>query len=153
MFDPCQRLWHPSSQEIWNIVSVRPCRRFLASLPLIWSIGFVASIFSGDFVLVGGKETTCPADLIHVVPPLLVSSTLMLLDNEQMVEAWCSWRSIYGGKSCGGALGESDTGTCDYVVLVGCSPSDSVQRGVLVVCSRGGYLSEVFRICFGKSSL
>ncbi|KAI3681764.1 hypothetical protein L6452_36568 [Arctium lappa] len=48
-----------------------------------------------------------------------------------------------------------DIGRCHAinVVLVENSPSDTVQRGVLVLCSRNGYLSEVFRTRFGKSNL
>ncbi|KAI3677596.1 hypothetical protein L6452_36862 [Arctium lappa] len=37
-------------------------------------------------------------------------------------------------------------GLVAFVVSVGNSPSDTVKRGVLVVCSRSGYRSEVFRI-------
>ncbi|KAI3665039.1 hypothetical protein L6452_43655 [Arctium lappa] len=38
-------------------------------------------------------------------------------------------------------------------VLVGNSSSDTMLRGVLVMCSRGGYLSEVFRTCFREEQI
>ncbi|KAI3746014.1 hypothetical protein L6452_08429 [Arctium lappa] len=70
--------YHIGSSDLW-----RPCQRFVSSLQTVWSTGSAASIFSDGLVLAGGSEMGCPADLVHVVPPLLCFLYFfLLLDDE-----------------------------------------------------------------------